>query len=580
MTANTKATFYECWRRILMPILRARRIMLFVTGRMVYFDQIGSGCNADRSPCKALSVQLDLFDTDVILAALQEVNIPADQGETESLATRMDSIYPGGGHDLARRLHEIAGGVPRYVTVAVQALLNNLGIINYVLTSRPKGSPLHSDGAAGAAASGAERSGVVGGERDAARRAREVQQVLDTLFAPGGSVFNAVAEEAKITLNRAGAAIGASDLDDSAKATLVAGLLDLVFVQNSSFKLEAGDVASLRKATRTSMATPGMDSLINAAQFWGIHVGLDSAAGAIRFGMSPAILAALRKFLSEGALHGMLKPAMRYLKVDVTGISAEQTVGTALLLHQRMARLGLPIDWLGLHQHGRATAQTQQALGADTLESELKVLPMVTSNGKLRTPEEVRAILHGANDNRRLTPTLLGQFLASCPQRTFHAFATSPRSACADFITVYDGSADHLQVLDVEDLSEKLLLLREFNKTMPVARGAPGLRHRLVIMMMKDNARAHALAEFGSKNGTQLAEYLHGQIVVQCNSIHSGDQRLRAELEEVSRMIREGKLQVIIADAAQTAQFFEHYEVAKELIVGSLPGGWRREGWR
>jgi hypothetical protein len=75
---NTIKNFYSCWKRMLMPILKTPSIFLFISGRLPYFDSVGSGYGP--SPCLVASAQLDLFSADIIHEALCKISVPSVPG--------------------------------------------------------------------------------------------------------------------------------------------------------------------------------------------------------------------------------------------------------------------------------------------------------------------------------------------------------------------------------------------------------------------------------------------------------------------------------------------------------------------
>lgn len=623
--ANTQEQFYRCWRRMLMPILCSPSIGLYISGRMSYYDNIGAS-RSGQSPCLALSEQLELFDATIIDAALEKMSIPSDStgDSTVSLAKALDelvSAVPGqqtlqqcGSWEIAQRLHNVTGGVPRFVQHALHALLVNRAVYSALF----------------------QRSGS------------EVicMALLDQLFGNGGAVYKAVTIAAEIHFS----SIAAATASKEEREKRVMGLMQLVLLNGRVFQLSQMDVNRITRSIFSLDRGP-IAQLISHAQYWGIHRNLHSDKKQISFALPPAVVDGLEPLLND--LMSVLPDLRDDTEVkDPTGGLSEKKVHDVLVFNRLLATLLRHSNWLGLQEDSDEPAKLLD-LPADAdgepaiLTShiwDLLFLPKVISNGKLKGISElIQRLVYGktytSSDNqlenkhedlegdddeldnegesqksgtkvknkvknklnakKNCPPELLGKYLSSLSSSEFHAFATEARSASADFLVRYGNDVTHLQVKNAEKFEFQHLLL-ECAKIAPTVSSSLDLQHTLVGIMMQPAARAASVQAIGSLSHESLVAKLEEALVNRDLNrakkqqqrdadkmvVSSGKaasqakkhaQEARRAAQRASRerlaveLVKTGKLKVVILDDAQHTRFFRYRELVKHLV--SSKGG-------
>jgi hypothetical protein len=187
----------------------------------------------------------------------------------------------------------------------------------------------------------------------------------------------------------------------------------------------------------------------------------------------------------------------------------------ALVFHRLMAGIVEHRAWLGVDDSSSAVEPVAllSASAADLTRGdshgwlELPRLPRVHVNGQLSQVAEVEKIIYGSHgdaaDTRMCPPRLAGEFISDLSADAFHALATAPLSASADFIVRYGDDVTHLQVRDTQSLDLREMLV-DCGKVAGVIQGAPDLRHTLVWVMMQSDGLNDA--ETSLAYMTQLVE--------------------------------------------------------------------------
>lgn len=478
---NTKENFYLCWRRMLLPILKTPQLLLYISGRLPYFDSIGSAQPGGQSPCNVFSVQLDLFSADFIHEALQKISIPSavTSGATTTLSEAMNALLPGIVSEpdavkllvpkrdryIAQRLYELTGGVPRFIQHALHGLLVDPVIHAALFVGNNSGyTDLH----------------------------------LDSLFRKGGALYSIVTKQASIHF---GHAVGVTNLLEGGSKMRdehVAGLLVLAFLQGQACHVEPEDLEHLLTGTQSIRNGKKLPFLFREALYWGFHRDLDQKDGKVKFPVPAAVLAGLKPVLMDFA--DSFPPGLQKLKEekrDNTGKTAEHAVEMALIFHRLLAGVFEHHTWLRINKSSAVVSAAPLPISAARFTSwgkqslfELPRLPRVNGSGKLSKVGEVEEVTyssHGtANVKRMCPPYLAGEFISNLSGDAFHALTTAPLSASADFIVRHGGDVTHLQVRDTQDLDVQKILM-DCGRVAAVMEGAPDLHHTLVWVLMQSD---------------------------------------------------------------------------------------------
>eukprot|EP01032_Pedospumella_encystans_P026764 gene26764-30246_t len=208
--------FCRCWKDTLMPILSTPRICLYISGRMAYFETLGN--DKYQSPCQVLSAQLELFSPAIICNVLNKMAISAvddsgGDGGVSVLSDLLNTLPPAtagfnGAEGIARRLHNVTGGVPRFLEHAVNALLNDC-TFGPALFQQQNLESINST-------------------------------VLDQIFGPDGSVYTAVLEAAESHFTGLHLQLS-EDCSKTSQCEHVAGLIMLLQLRGQKIKLSRGE---------------------------------------------------------------------------------------------------------------------------------------------------------------------------------------------------------------------------------------------------------------------------------------------------------------------------------------------------
>eukprot|EP01032_Pedospumella_encystans_P023763 gene23763-26893_t len=263
--------FCRCWKDTLMPILSTPRICLYISGRMAYFETLGN--DKYQSPCQVLSAQLELFSPAIMCKVMNKMAIPAvdessGDGGVSVLSDLLNTLPPAtaglnGAEDIARRLHNVTGGVPRFVEYAVNALLNDC-TFGPALFQKQNLEGINS-------------------------------AVLDQIFGPKGSVYTAVLEAAESHFTGLDLRL-CEGRSKTFQAEHVAGLIMLLQLRGQKIKLSRGEVKSLRSGKSSEYHNPFLVRLLAEAHFWGIHRSVelsDQGDGVLTFAVSQPMIDAL-----------------------------------------------------------------------------------------------------------------------------------------------------------------------------------------------------------------------------------------------------------------------------------------------
>jgi hypothetical protein len=273
---NTKENFYKCWKQMLLPIQKTPEMFLYISGRLPYFDTIGSGELGGQSPCGVLSVQLDLFSPEIIHDVLRKISVPSLPKATAlpsgtkapsaiatiPLSEALGAIFatgpgaepgPGLAREVARRLHELTGGVPRFVEHALHALLTEPMIHAALFRGEHSSSDL------------------------------EKLLDLDSFFMKGSLPYGVVTMQASIHFAHAMNAINLMRDGEKARDEHVAGLLVLVLLQGKACPVSTDEIKLLQSGAQFSWDTGQVPFLLREAQYWGFHRDVDLTGETVKF---------------------------------------------------------------------------------------------------------------------------------------------------------------------------------------------------------------------------------------------------------------------------------------------------------
>lgn len=517
-TVSTRDLFYTCWQKVLMPILTTPRVCLYISGRMPYFDTVGTGGRG--SPCQVMSPILELFSDSIIHSALDKMYVasksnngvpemPDDAPVLTTLTDALDRLLPAvstgasnlpGSWAVAQRIKEATGGVPRSVCYALHQLLLH-PVLNAALFE-----------------------GETGGVN---------ASTLDDAFSHNGAIQGTLRTKATKHFNQIVQGLRAYGDPDSLTHHM-GGFLRVLFLSlsNMSIALTDANLAGIRTASGEGQLPP----VLEEAQYWGIHCAVNATAKTASFPLPPAALTGVRRLLSSfgefgtlkgSVIKGMSARASASTTADPLGDASEQAVENALVFYAHMAPL--------IHASNRHCIPWEEEPTAAVTDDgdqvfdekgtafshwprvfELPCLPVVRHDGRLSSIQEIESITFArAADPGTCTPALAGAFLASplcfgnkSTGATFGAFRAGLRSACADFFLRITQDLYHMQVKGGADAVKTNMLVKELRKAAPVVRGAPGLRHTVVMIFAQPEQRAAAVAAFGAHNSSTWADVL------------------------------------------------------------------------
>jgi hypothetical protein len=525
---NTAKEFERCRTHMLLGILSTPGVCLYTSGRMPYFDS--AGVSMGYKLHQFAPPILDLFRTVAIHDILKRVFVPdpaaPNSQPPQQLAHLLDELVPlkstpptqqmlasavrshsdrGGAHatgvsadkDLptevaseevvfkddrgksgswltAHLLYEVTGGVPGFVESALRGMLDH----PVVATLLFEGAALPLD-----------------------------RDTLRSMFQQGGTVFNAVLSQAKRHFT---AAAKDQPVDTTGQpAGHVAGLLRVMFhaLQHHSIPLSPNHLRNLQTARVVSSSYHPEGTLLQQADYWGVHRDVNASAQTLRFALSPAAFLALQS--TRGQVPGFAS-LQEYLGNPSGGDAGRLAIELALVLNAHTTGVlpGVAVPWEC--PTSTTTAKTTRGSPCDKWPRPFKlpVLPVIHRDGKPVHVRDVEKFTFGHAEKStgivQMKPFMLGALLDERYYQ-YDVFKSGPDSACADYFLCAAWDLHHIQVIDAPEL-QWAQVVEALRNAAAVALGALRANHTLALVITQPAARASSLEQFGALSAEQLAE--------------------------------------------------------------------------